>query len=77
MNCASKKRVHKFTYCGLESLNAYLVLEGNRQAMEGPYDFACVLQDGVEFGCSSEGTLNEDLGQAIHLRRQVNISSYT
>lgn len=69
MSDASKERVHNLTYRGFESLDAYLVLEGNRQAMKGSYDLTSILQDGVEFGCSSEGTLNENLGQAIHLQR--------
>lgn len=67
MSRERKERVYKLTYRALESLNTYLVLQRDWQAVERSYDFASVLQDGVEFGRSCEGTLNENLGQAIHL----------
>jgi hypothetical protein len=63
-----KKAVFAVTYRGFNLLDAYLVLEGNRESMQRSNDGSRLLQVLVEFFGPSERAVHKYLCQAIGLR---------
>ena len=57
----------QLTHGGLEAFYADLVLQGDRQAVQGTNDFPGLLQVFVQLPRTLQCTFDEDLGEAVDL----------